>query len=82
MVPGNYAKEDCRWCSGSAIDYGTGQPCAVCHGQGVVLVVMPPKACAACEGSGRTSPDEEIPCGACQGSGWGERYTAHSVGFG
>jgi len=76
----NYAKEDCRWCSGSAIDYLTGNPCAVCHGQGIVLVAMPPKSCAACEGSGRVSPDEESPCLACQGSGWAERYSAHSVG--
>ena len=80
MIPGNYAKEDCRWCSGSAIDYQTGNPCGVCHGQGVILVVMPPKACAACEGSGRTSPDDESACVVCLGSGWAERIS--SIGQG
>jgi DnaJ-class molecular chaperone len=83
MVPTeNYAKEECRWCSGSAIDYGTGGPCAVCHGQGVIVVLTPSKSCAVCDGWGRPSPDQEIPCDACQGSGWAERFSVRSIGLG
>ena len=83
MVPtDNYAKEECRWCSGSAIDYATGDPCASCHGQGIVIVTMPSKSCIDCGGWGRTSPDEEIPCSSCQGTGWAERLSAQSLGLG
>jgi DnaJ-class molecular chaperone len=75
----NYAKEDCRWCSGSAIDYSTGDPCGVCRGQGVILVTMPPRSCTSCGGSGRISDEEESPCPVCQGCGWAERISSTSV---
>ena len=77
-----YAPEDCHWCNSTGKDRDqstippgyTFRPCAVCKGQGSVLVAQPARICQSCQGQGedivpvhgKTTPR----CLSCKGSGW------------
>jgi hypothetical protein len=66
-----FTLERCAWCGGTGLEAKkgkAGRACAVCDGQGEVLVVPPPRRCSKCKGKGRVILGRR--CKLCNGAGW------------
>ena len=64
------AEESCAFCGGYGRDVSSGDPCQVCQGAGTNAVLIPPKSCSHCNGSGKAFMKVGIPCPSCEGTGF------------
>jgi len=64
------AEESCAFCGGSGRNVSSGDSCPVCRGAGKNAVLMPPKPCSHCNGSGKAFMKVGVPCPSCEGTGF------------